>query len=160
MEVAGLGLTVIPLFVSLLDNYGRIIQPFVTFCEYKPAAKKLLLLLKLQRTIFQNQCSLLLEEVAKESLDTIVANKDHPLRKDDKLSDQLHQRLDLLNISYETCVLILLSIRETLDKITRKVQFLEEQTDGKVRFPLRLYVSSFLRFGILTQECLVLDFAG
>jgi hypothetical protein len=126
--IAGLVLGVIPLIISAVENYEVTFQPFVTYRRHVKEVERFTVTLGTQRTIFHNQCQLLLSTVG-QSLAEILRDPNHPARIDDELSQQLGS---LLGDSYATCVGTLNLIKDDLEKVTQETKGLHDLTDKKV----------------------------
>lgn len=65
-EVAGVALAVVPLVASAAMNFCKVYDIFVRFRNYGPEVKEFQTLLMLQRTIFRNECQLLIARVTSQ----------------------------------------------------------------------------------------------
>ncbi|KAH0559285.1 hypothetical protein GP486_004201 [Trichoglossum hirsutum] len=118
-EVAGVVLGVLPLVVSAIENYERILGPVITYRKYSKELKTFSTELGVQKDIFQNECVWLLSELvdAKE-LEDMLEESSHTLRtslrEDLRLNREFSQRLGQ---SYQQILCVLQLIGTTLDEI-------------------------------------------
>jgi hypothetical protein len=122
----GLTLGVVPLFISVIENYEEILQPFVVYRRYEKEINRFASKLDTQKTVFFNECQLLLSSVTSSqdlALSKILTDPSHPSRSDRELSQKLRQ---LLGSSFEACVSILQSINATLEKVTLETKGFRE----------------------------------
>ena len=64
IEVAGIALAVLPLFISAAKHYDSALTPFTRYKRFAKEAKTYSKQLGIQRTIFRNECRNLLEDTA------------------------------------------------------------------------------------------------
>jgi hypothetical protein len=119
VSVAGLGLAVIPLIISAFENQEVTFQPFVTFRRSRKEAQRFRNILKIQQTVFENECRLLLSSITRKQ-DEMLSNPDHTLWRDHDLAKLLGAYLD---DSLETCV-------STLELIHRTLKEINDETHG------------------------------
>jgi hypothetical protein len=115
-------LGVVPLFISAIENYEEIFQPFVVYQRYEKEINRFVSKLRTQKTVFHNECQIILFSVTSSqdlALSKILADPAHPSRFDRELSNKLCQ---LLGSSYETCVSTLQTINETLEKAIQETK--------------------------------------
>jgi hypothetical protein len=128
-------LGVVPLFISAIENYEEIFQPFVVYQRYEKEINRFASKLRTQKTVFYNECQIILFSVTSSqdlALSKILADPAHPSRFDRELSHKLCQ---LLGSSYETCVSTLQTINDILEKLTR-------ETKGFGDLLQKVYISS------------------
>ncbi len=65
-EVAGVTLAVLSLVISAAENYHNVYSRFTRFRKFSAEVKEFQSLLKIQRTIFREECRLLVGQVAGE----------------------------------------------------------------------------------------------
>ena len=125
VSAVGLALGIAPLIISAIENYEYTFQPFVTYRRYCREIDKFTTRLSTQKTIFNNECQLLLLAVENRNsigylpLDDILKDPNHSARR----SDDLNQRLEeLLGSSLSLCIAKLRLIQETLDEITHETR--------------------------------------
>jgi hypothetical protein len=135
ISAAGLGLAIVPLLISALENYEVTFQPFVTYRRYIKEIQRLTARLETQRAIFRNECQLLFLAVSNgQSLSDVLKNPNHPARSDGEISKKLEE---LLGTSYNICVLTLSLINDMLNEITLETKdfryLLEDKVIGQFR---------------------------
>lgn len=64
MAEVGIVLAVLPLVISAAENYKKVCLPFKTVRRFAPEVRQFLCKLKIQRTLFREECRLLLAQVA------------------------------------------------------------------------------------------------
>lgn len=124
VEVVGIVLGVLPLIVTAVENYEKIGDLILTYRRYSKEVRKFNTELAVQRTIFQNECLLLLSQVVvdERALHDMFNEPGHNLRKrllnDDKLDRKLVQRMNERgHDSYKHIVALLELIRQSLEQI-------------------------------------------
>lgn len=65
-EVASITLAVLPLVISAAENYANVCRRFMKFRKFSAELQEFQTLLKIQRTIFREECRLLVGQVAGE----------------------------------------------------------------------------------------------
>ena len=126
--IAGLVLGVIPLLISVCENYEVTFQPLVTYRRHAKEILRFTAKLEAQRAIFHNECQLLLQAVG-QNLSDILRDHNHPARNDDQLSQRLQE---LLGSSYDSCRWTLNLINDTLNEITEETKGFGELIEKKV----------------------------
>lgn len=63
-EIAGVALAVLPLVASAAENFRKVHRFFTRFRHFGPEVKEFQSELMIQRTIFRNECRLLIARVA------------------------------------------------------------------------------------------------
>jgi hypothetical protein len=130
ISAAGLGLAIVPLLISALENYEVTFQPFVTYRRYIKEIQRFTARLETQRAIFRNECQLLFLAVSNgQGLSDVLKDSNHPARSDEEISKRLE---DLLGTSYNTCVLTLSLVNDTLDEITLETKDFRYLLENKV----------------------------
>jgi len=122
--ITGLVLGVLPLLISAAENYEITFQPFVTYRRHIREVARL----NTQRSIFHNECQLLLCEVD-QNLNDILGDPNHISRRDEQLSGRIQQ---LLGSSCAMCISTLNLINDTLNEITAETKGFEDLLDSKV----------------------------
>lgn len=64
MAEVAIVLAVLPLIISAAENYKNVYLPFERFRNFAPEVRHFLCKLKIQRTLFREECRLLLAQVA------------------------------------------------------------------------------------------------
>lgn len=108
--IAGLALGALPLLICAVENYELTFQPFVTYRRHIKEIQGFRARLNTQRTIFHNDCQLLMQAVD-QNLTDILRDVNHPSRQDEQIPERLEE---LLGASYDTCVSTLDLINDTL----------------------------------------------
>ena len=119
VEVAGLALAILPLMVSAVDHYDRLLDSFRTYRCFSSKVKRLTDDLNIQRTIFRTECLLLLAPIttrasAQSMLDDLRNEKWNSVAIDLKLS----QHFDYLNA---TCKIVIAQVIEHLKIVSTKI---------------------------------------
>lgn len=128
--IAGLVIGVLPLLVSVFENYETVFQPFVTFRRSSKEVSRFITTLEAQRTIFVNECQLiLLAATNREHSIDILRDPNHRLRNDDAIEARLTA---LLGTSRDTCLQTLKLINEILNKLSSETKDLNILVDKKV----------------------------
>ena len=129
VSAVGLALGIAPLIISAIENYEYTFQPFVTYRHYSREIDKFTTRLSTQKTIFNNECQLLLLAVDNRDnrgdllLGSILKDPAHSARRNDALNRRLEE---LLGSSLTTCVAKLQLIQGTLDEITHETRGFQE----------------------------------
>ena len=128
--VAGLALGVLPLLISAAEHYEDCLRPFIRYKNFAKEADRFRHLLGIQKTIFRNQCRLLLEEIIEHdvafSMLSGPSGANHPSWSDIDLEEQLSQ---LLGDSRNACITTVEMIEERLRDIEGESQDLETTID-------------------------------
>ena len=124
--VVGLALGVLPLLISAAEHYADCLRPFVRYKNFSREAHRFQNLLDIQKTIFRNQCRILLEKIVEHDVASSILNgsqgANHPSWSDVELEAQLSQ---LLADSRGACMTIVEMIEERLRDIEAESQDLE-----------------------------------
>ncbi|KAL9062737.1 MAG: hypothetical protein Q9161_009750 [Pseudevernia consocians] len=119
-EAAGLALAILPLIVSAAKHYEDCFRPFSQYKKFAKEAEFFCTLLNVQKTIFRNQCSILLEEIADHDAALGILNgASHPSQSDQELEKRLGQ---LLGESKESCAAIIKTIQDKLSDVESESQ--------------------------------------
>jgi hypothetical protein len=122
----GITLGVIPLFISVMESYEKILQPFAVYRRYEKEINRFASKLDTQKAVLYNECQIILSSVTSSQdlvLSKILVDPSHSLRSDPELNQKLRQ---LLGSSYEACVSILKRINATLEKVTLETKGFRE----------------------------------
>lgn len=80
-EVVGIFFIVLPLIITAIEDYEKIVGPIITYRQSSKAMKTLTTELKVQRDIFQNECIWVLSRfVDSHELEDIIEDSSHNLR--------------------------------------------------------------------------------
>ncbi|KAL2071259.1 hypothetical protein VTL71DRAFT_12494 [Oculimacula yallundae] len=136
LEVVGVVLGVLPLLISAAEHYEDVFKPFKRFKKAAPELELYQQQLKTQKTIFRNQCQLLLTALISQHLaKEMLKEKDHPSWQDDTLKKRI---VEQLGSSREAC-------EATVEMIVAKLKSIEEDAED---------------FGIILQESIPLRSFG
>jgi hypothetical protein len=114
-EVVGVVLGVLPLLISAAEHYEDVFKPFKRFKTCAPELELYQQQLKTQKTIFLNQCQLLLTVLTgRESAKEMLREKGHPSWNDTALKEKL---VEQLGNSREACEVTVKMIAEKLKSI-------------------------------------------
>ena len=128
-EIVGVVLGVLPLIISAIEDYEKIVDPVVTFRKYSKALQTFTTELNVQRDIFQNECIWILSRfVDGHELEAMLQDPAHSLRKvlrkDDKLDGNISKTLGASPYRQLRDILVLLS--ESLNEIYEETKDLSE----------------------------------
>ena len=130
ISAAGLGLAIVPLLISAVENYEITFQPFVTYRRHVKEVQRFHAKLGAQRTIFLNECELLYAAVSNSTIwADVIKDSHHPVRNDEEVSRRLEA---LLGSSYDACVSTLDLINHTLGKICQETKGFQDILEDKV----------------------------
>lgn len=136
VTVTGLVLGVLPLLISAAENYEITFQPFVTYRRHVTEVERFTAKLNTQRSIFHNECQLLLCEVG-QNLNDILEDPNHISRHDEQLSSRIQE---LLGSSCAMCISTLNLINDTLNEITNETKGFEDLLNSKKsKSPLKFF---------------------
>lgn len=119
----GLGLAVIPLTISALENYEYTFQPIIIFSRhYRKEVERFQNALKVQRVSFANECCFLLHSVTSNHGNVMINDPGHALWRDKNVEEQLKARLV---DSYDGCVSALSLINGALTEILKETKTID-----------------------------------
>ena len=131
--VAGLVLGVLPLLVVAAEHYDQCFRPFVRYKKIAKEADHFRDQLNIQKTIFRNQCRLLLEQIVEhDAAARMLKGPDDPLWHDAALDAKLNQ---LLGESREACVAAIKIIEQRLQDIQNESEELWTALDAEHQVP-------------------------
>ena len=123
MKVLGLVLAALPLVVAAVEHCEVLLRPIKHFRLFAYKAERFQNRFMVQRTIFQNQCHILLEQALEEGTAIeMLKSKSHPGWKDRDLDAQVSDYLGASQGALET---IMNEILEELEKLLKRSQNLE-----------------------------------
>lgn len=126
--MVGVVFGVLPLLISAAEHYDDVFKPFRRFNKCAPELEIYQQQLKIQKTIFRNQCQLLLTALtSRESAKEMLREKDHPSWNDDELKTRF---VEQLGNSKGAC-------EATVQMIAGKLKSIEEDAES---------------FGVILQE--------
>jgi hypothetical protein len=118
-EATGVVLGVLPLIISAIENYEKIIDPIVIYRSYSKALKTFTTELNVQRDIFQNECIWILSRfVSGHELEEMLKDPSHQLRENIQKDRSLDRNVSrTIGPSYRQILDILQLIKSSLDDI-------------------------------------------
>ena len=120
-----MGLAVLPLIVSALENYEYTFQPIVIFSSkrrYQREVERFYNVLKVHRLDFENECFLLLHSIASyRDIEAMRSDLQSTMWRDKRLEARLKDRLEH---SYEACSSALTLINNVLTDILEETRSL------------------------------------
>ncbi|KAK0104009.1 hypothetical protein ONS96_005115 [Cadophora gregata f. sp. sojae] len=115
LEVVGVVFGVLPLLISAAEHYDDVFKPFKRFKKYAPELDSYQKRLKVQKTIFMNECQILLTTLTnRQSAKEMLQEKDHPSWSDEALKRRL---IEQLGSAKEACEATMQMIMEKLKSI-------------------------------------------
>lgn len=145
VEAAGLVLGVLPLLISAAEHYEDVFRPFKRYRKYAPELKLYQQQLETQKTIFRNECHLLLATLTgSQTAKGMLKESKHPSWVDLELDARFGRQL---GDSGSTCKTIIELIRGKLEEIeeeTEKFGFVIQQSTpvSRPRRPFPMTISS------------------
>ena len=123
----GLALAVAPLFISALENYQNVIQPFIIFKKkYKDEVQKIQDILQVQSRLFENECGYLLDGIGGLGSE-MVGNHHHWRWSHPEFEINFKTRLDN---NFDACVSavrrVCTILKEMLDE-TKTLEILQQK---------------------------------
>ena len=115
-EVAGLVLGIVPLFLSALEHYEEVFQPFQRYRKFTLELQRYRVQLTTQKTIFRNSCQILLCSVIEiDEAKLMLREINHPLWMDGDLGDNIIRQLGESGISCEAIIgMIIVKLKELM----------------------------------------------
>ena len=132
MEALGIILAVLPLLVSAAEHYDDCLSPFIRYRRFASKVDRFQQKLSIQRTVFRNECRILLESVVEHDVaNRMVDDNTHPQWNDKELEQQLVRHLDT---SRDACVSIIQEIQQCLQDVEKDSRDFESavQSCGQV----------------------------
>ena len=124
VEVAGIVLAVLPLLVSAVEHYEDCWKPLVRYGRYASKVDLFQRKFKVQKTIFRNECQLLLESVLEDGIARhMLEDRSHRNWKDKAVEEKVAEVLDL---SRDGCIEVIKEIEEQLRVIEKTSRGFEE----------------------------------
>lgn len=131
--MVGLTLGVLPLLMAAAEHYDQCFRPFVRYKRIAKEADHFRDQLNIQKTIFRNQCRLLLEEIVEhDAASRMLKGPDDPSWHDAALDAKLSE---LLGESREACVAAIEIIEQRLHDIQIESQELWTALDAERQVP-------------------------
>ena len=133
-EAAGLALAVLPLLISAAENYEQCLRPIYRFVHFTSEVSRFQRKLRIQKTIFQNQCRILLEDIVDHDVAvSMLQNMEHPNWQDPDIEGAVSRQLEA---SRDACVTVVddsLSVLKDLEDWCRNLAD-AVQEEGKVQY--------------------------
>ena len=127
IEIAGLALAVLPILMTAAQQYNNCLVPLKRYRKFTTEAQDYYKELKIQNTIFRNQCRNLLEEVIDHDAASSMLNSlTQKSWADKSLDEQLAFRL---GESLEACISIIGLIEQRLQSIVEESQRFKSVVD-------------------------------
>jgi len=122
MEIAGVTLAILPLLISAAEHYENVFRPFKRYHKFAPELEQYQQKLRTQKTIFRNECQLLLVTLTggKQTARDMLKEKQHPLWEDSELNEKFNQQLGDSALACKT----------TVDLIQTKLKSIEEESEN------------------------------
>lgn len=120
LEVAGLALAILPIFMSAVQSYNDCSSPFIRYKKFATIAQDYYKGIEVQKIIFRNECRYLLEKFidhneASKMLDLPTTDAWENKQLDEQLVQQLGESL-------EACVTVVESIDRRIREINEDRQ--------------------------------------
>lgn len=123
IEVAGIALAILPLLISTAKRYNDCFLPLTRYRKFAPEVSRFQQQLKIQKTIFRNQCRILLEFVInRDDAERTLSASRHPSTSNSDVETRLAVQL---GESKEACRTIVSLIDERLRDIEKESQDLK-----------------------------------
>ena len=116
-EAVGLVLGVLPLLISACEHYEDCLQPFIRYRHFATKLDRFQQRLKIQRTVFRNECRILLEAIVEHEVAVrMLDDKNHESWHDQGLESKIVRQLDF---SKDACVTVISEIEEHLKEVEK-----------------------------------------
>ena len=121
LEVGFGVLGILPLIVSALEHYNDCFRPFHRYRKFAIEVDRFQTQLKIQKTIFRNQCRILLGNVkVQDAAASMLRERSHPSWADSETEQQLAEHLQ---DSKEACI-------ATVELIDERLKHVENESLG------------------------------
>jgi hypothetical protein len=121
VEVAGFVLGVLPLLISAAEHYEDVFKPFKRYRKFAPELELYQQQLGTQKTIFRNECHLLLTAVTdRQTAREMLKESKHPSWLDQHLDERFARQLGESGSACKTII----------DLIQAKLKVVEEETES------------------------------
>jgi len=122
----------LPLVISAAEHYNECHQAFVRYRKFTAEVDRFQQHLKVQKTVFRNQCRILLENVTtvtqQDAASSMLGERSHPLWADPETEKQV---ADYLKDSREACVTVIELIEGRLKCVERESHSFGAIVDAK-----------------------------
>ncbi|MCJ1466393.1 hypothetical protein MMC07_005012 [Pseudocyphellaria aurata] len=127
MSGAEVALALLPLLISAVEHFNDCLRPITRYRKFTSELNRFQHLLKIQRTIFRNQCSILLENVVnQDAAKQMLEERNHLLWCDAETEKLL---LDQLGSSREACIAVVELIDDKLRELEKECSRFETIID-------------------------------
>jgi hypothetical protein len=141
----GIVLAVLPLIVSTAEHWDDVLLPFKTYRRYATELDQFQRSLKVQKTIFNNECCLLMAVcTGRDTARAMLSDRRHSHWTNRELDRKLGQ---LLGDSLETCQYTINSIQLKLKELEKK----EESSLAEVQQDVPVSMLSFGQFYLVLR---------
>lgn len=131
-EAAGLALAILPLLLSVVEHYEDCLRPIERSIHFASRVKRFQEHLRVQKTVFSNQCRILLETVVERDVATrMLQDKRSPIWQDRIVELGISKQLEG---SRGACMAVISQISSTLEVLEKLGAELANavQEEGKV----------------------------
>jgi hypothetical protein len=123
IEAAGLVLGVLPLMISAAEHYEDVVRPFKRYRKFAPELELYQQRLETQKTIFRNECHLLLATLTnRQTAKDMLRESKHPSWEDPDLNEKFSRQL---GDSGAACTNIINLMQGKLKEIEEKTKSFE-----------------------------------
>ena len=127
-ETVGLVLAVLPVLISAVEHYEDCWRPLLRYSKFTLKFEHFQRRFKVQKTIFRNECRLLLESVLEDSIASrMLGDSAHRNWKSEAIEERIVRGLES---SKEGCVEIITQVQEQLEVIDEICRGFEEATQS------------------------------
>ena len=128
----GFVLAVLPILISAAEHYEDCWRPLVRYCKFTSTLDHFQRKLKIQKTIFRNECRILLELVLEHDVAARMLNDKTHANWNSQIIDK--QLLEQLASSEDACLDVIAQIREQLRMVEKENRGFDEviQQSGHV----------------------------
>jgi hypothetical protein len=113
---AGIALAVLPLIVTVFEDYKAAIHPLLMLKHSQRQARRFGDSLRTQQTMFENECRHLLHSITRDGTE-MLSDPSHHLWQDNELERKLRA---YLSNSLDSCISTIQSIKDILDEIRKE----------------------------------------
>jgi hypothetical protein len=142
IEAAGFVLGVLPLMISAAEHYEDVFRPFKRYRKFAPELELYQQQLGTQKTIFRNECHLLLATLTNRQTAKDMLREDrHPSWKDPDLNVRFSRQLgDSEAACKSTITLMQVRLKEIEEKTESFGSVIQQSTPVRLSTPLRFPV--------------------
>ena len=136
IETAGLVIAVLPLLISVFENYKVTIQPISTYCRYDKEFRDFRIVFATQKQLFESHCLFLLSRIDAEWVLEEPSRRSESVKQNEEAKAADIRIMDYLGSSVRTCIQIIELIDRTLLSIAKETKCLKEAASQVSRFIL------------------------